>query len=128
MEVKCKDCSHLKTMEPPFTLINLQPVCNTFSSITELPPYFKRYSTGFYVALESANLHIPKFTPSSFRVWTHFDLSNVIRPEIKNLRICAPAPNIPINQSRAQIANFRHITLTQTDIRFAMLEEVQDLV
>ena len=25
MEVKCEDHSHVKTLEPPFTLINLQP-------------------------------------------------------------------------------------------------------
>ena len=84
MEVKCKDHSHVKTLEPPFSLINLQSACSTFSSVIKHPPYFKRYSTGFHVALKSANLHIPKFTPSSFRVWTHFDLSNVTKPEIKN--------------------------------------------
>ena len=68
MEVKCKDHSHIKTSEPPFTLINLQPVCSTFSSVVKLPPYFKQYSSGFHVALKSANFHIPKFTPFSFRV------------------------------------------------------------
>ena len=30
MEVKCKDHSHIKTLQPLFTLINLQPVCSTF--------------------------------------------------------------------------------------------------
>ena len=62
------------------------------------------------MALKSANLHIPTFTPSSFRVWTHFDLSNVTKPEIKNLKKLVPAPNIPIDQLRAQIAIFRQIT------------------
>ena len=37
-EVKCEDCSHIKTLEPPFTLINLQPVCSTFSSVIKLSP------------------------------------------------------------------------------------------
>ena len=32
MEVKCKDHSHITTIEPPFTLIHLQPACSTFSS------------------------------------------------------------------------------------------------
>ena len=45
MEVKCKDHRHIKTLESPFTLINLQPVCNAFSSVIKLPPYFKPYST-----------------------------------------------------------------------------------
>ena len=110
MDVMCKDYIHVKTLEPPFTLITLQPVCSAFSSVIKLPPYFKQYSSGFHVALKSANLHIPKFIPSSFRVWTHFDLSNVTKPEIKNLKKLAPAPNIPINQLRAQIANFWQIT------------------
>ena len=50
------------------------------------------------------------FTPFNIRVWTHFDLSNVTKPEINSLGKLAPAPNIPIDQLRAQIANFRHIT------------------
>ena len=44
MEVKCKDHSHVKTLESPFTLINLQPACSAFSSIIKLLPYFKQYS------------------------------------------------------------------------------------
>ena len=62
------------------------------------------------MALKSANLLTPKFTPSSFRLWTHSDLSNVTKPEIKILKKLLPAPNIPIDQLTAQIANFRQIT------------------
>ena len=58
-EIKCKECSHIKTLQPPFTLINLQPVCSAFSSTIKLSPYFKQYSQGFHVALKSASLHIP---------------------------------------------------------------------
>ena len=36
MEVKCEDHSHVKTLEPPFTLINLQPACSSFSSVIKL--------------------------------------------------------------------------------------------
>ena len=42
IEVKCEDHNHINTLEPPFTLINLQPACNTFSSVTKLPSYFKQ--------------------------------------------------------------------------------------
>ena len=110
MEVKCKDHSHVKTLVPPFTLINLQPACSAFSSVIKLPSYFKRFSTGFHVALKSANLHIPKFSTPDFRIWTHFNLSNMTKPKVHNLRKLAPAPNIPITQLRAQISNFRHIS------------------
>ena len=111
MEIKCEDHSHVKTLQPPITFINLQPACSAFSSTIKLPPYLKWYSKGFHVALKSTNLHIPTFTTSSFRLWTHFDLFNVTKPEITNLKKLVPVPNIPINQLRAQIANFRHINL-----------------
>ena len=110
MEVKCKDHSHVKTLEPPFALMNLHPACSTFSSVIKLLPYFKRFSTGFHVALKSANLHIPKFCTPDIRIWMHFNLSNVTKPEIQNLRKLALAPSITINQLRAQISNFRCIT------------------
>ena len=48
MEVKCKEHCHVKTLEPPFILINLQLACSAFSSVIKLPPYFKRYSTGLH--------------------------------------------------------------------------------
>ena len=110
MEVKCEDHSHVKTLELHFTLVNLQPACSAFSSVINLLPYFKRFPTGLHVALKSANLHIPKFSTLNFRIWTHFNLSNVIKPKTQNLKKLAPAPSIPINQLRAQISNFRHIT------------------
>ena len=128
VEIKCEDHSHVKTLKAPFTFINLQPVCSAFSSTIKLPPYFKQYSKGFHVALKSANLHIPKFTTSSFRVWTHFDLSNVNKPEIENLKKLGPVPNIPFDQMRAQVATFRHINPDTDRPWIYYFEEVQDLV
>ena len=109
MEIKCEDHSHVNTLQPPITFINLQPACSAFFSNIKHPPYYTWYSKGFHVALKSANLHIPTFTTSNFRVWTHFDLSNVTQPEVENLKKLAPATNIPIDRLRVQIANFRHI-------------------
>ena len=108
-EIKCEDHSHIKTLQPVITLINLQPAYSAFTSDIKLPPYLKQYSKGFHVALKSANLHISEFTPAKFRIWTHIDLSNVTQPEVKNLRKLALALAIPIGQLRVQIANFRHI-------------------
>ena len=85
MEIKCEDHNHVKTLQPPITFINLQSVCSAFSSDIKCPSYFKQFSKGIYIALKSLNLNIPKLTPSKFRVWTHFDLSNVTQPEIENL-------------------------------------------
>ena len=111
MEVKCQDHSHIKTLEPPFTLINMQPVCSAFSSAIKLPPYFKQYSSGFHITLKSANLQIPKYTPFSFRVWKHFDLSNITKPEVyKFKKTCNQPQTSQFNQLRAQIANLWCIT------------------
>ena len=40
MEIKCSDHTHIKTLQPPITLINLQPACSVFSHLIKLPPYF----------------------------------------------------------------------------------------
>ena len=44
-----------------------------------------------------------------FRILTHFHLSNVTQLEVENVKKLEPTPAIPIIQSRAQIANYRHI-------------------
>ena len=43
-EIKCSDHTHIKTLQPPITLIYLQPACSAFSPLIKLPPYFKQYS------------------------------------------------------------------------------------
>ena len=58
MKIRYKDSNHIKTLEPPFSLMNLQPACSAFSSVIKLLPYFKQYSSGFHVALKSENQHI----------------------------------------------------------------------
>ena len=109
MEIRSTDHTNFKTLQPPITLINLQPVCSAFSSQIKLPPYFKQYSKGFQVAPQTANLHLPKFTPTNSRIWTLFNLSKITPIEVENLKMLTPAPAIPIDQLRAQIANYRHI-------------------
>ena len=60
MEIRCPKVTQVKSLKPPITLINLQPACSAFSSGVKLPPYFKQFSKGFYVALKSAHLNVPK--------------------------------------------------------------------
>ena len=64
------------------------------------------------------------FTPSKFRVWTHFDLSNVTQPEVKNSEKITPAPNIPIDNGEYKLLILGILTLTWADLGFTMLEEV----
>ena len=97
--------------ETPITLVNLQPTCSAFSPGVKLPPYFKHFLKGFHVALRPANLNIPKYTPINFRIWNTFNLSNISPIESEKLKELAPAPTIPIDQLRAQIASFRHINV-----------------
>ena len=109
MKIKCSDHTHIKTLQPPITLINLQLACSTFSPLIRLSPYFKQYFKGFHVALQAANLHLPKFTPTNFRIWTPFNLSKITPVEVENLKNLTPAPAISTDQLRTQIASFRQI-------------------
>ena len=111
MEIRCPKVMQVKSLKPPITLVNLQPACSAFSPGVKLPPYFKQFSKGFHVALKSANLNIPKYTPTNFRIWNTFNLSNISPIESEKLKELAPAPTIPIDQLRAQIASFRHINV-----------------
>ena len=123
METKCSDHTYIKTLQPPINLFNLQPACNAFFPLIKLPPYFKQYSKGFHVALGDANLHLPKFPPFDFRMWKTFNLSKIEPIDIENLKELTPAPAIPIDQLRAQIASFRQI---ETNISTSWIYYVGD--
>ena len=103
IEIRCTYHTHVKTCQPP---INLQPAWSAFSVKIKLPPCFKQYSKGFHVALQAARFHLPKFTPTNFRIWTPSKLSKITPIEVKNLKKLTPAPAIPIDQLGAQIAIF----------------------
>ena len=123
MEIKCSDHTHIKTLQPPITLINLKPACSAFSHLIKLLLYFKQYYKGFHVALREANLHLPKFSPSDFRIWKTFNLSN-----IENLKKLTPVLAIPIDQLRTLIASFRQIVTNKSTFQFTMLEVDEVLV
>ena len=54
-------------------------------------------------------MNVPKYEPTNLRIWNTFNLSNVSPIDAEKLKKLAPAPTIPIEQLRAQIASFRHI-------------------
>ena len=109
MEIRCPQVTQVKSLKPPITFINLQPACSGFSPEVKLPPYFRQFSKGFHVAFKSAHLNVPKYEHTNFRIWNTFNLSNISPIESEKLKKLAPAPTIPIDQLRAQIASFRHI-------------------
>ena len=108
IEIRCPKVTQVKSLKPPIYLINLQPACSAFSPGVKLPPYFKQFSKGFHVALKSAHLNVPKYNPTNFKIWHTFNVSNLSSIESEKL---APAPTIPIDQLRAQLASFRHINI-----------------
>ena len=111
MEIRCPKVTQVKSLKPSITLVNIQPACSAFSPGVKLPPYFKKFSKGFHVALKPANLNIPNYKPTNFRIWNTFNLSNISPIQSEKLKELAPAPTIPIDQLRAQIASFRHINV-----------------
>ena len=56
MEITCTAQKHVISLNPPLTLVNLQPACSAFSSKLKLPPYFRKFSQGFANAIKEANL------------------------------------------------------------------------
>ena len=109
MEGKCTVHTYVKTLQPPIAFITLESACSSLSSEIKLPPYFRQYSKGFHIALKAADLHMPKITPTNFRIWTPFNLPNITPVEVENLRKVEPTPAIPIGQLRAQNASFRQV-------------------
>ena len=109
MEIRCPQVTQVKSLKPPITFITLQPAYRGFSPEVKLPPFFWQFSKGFHVAFKSAHLIVPKYEHTNFRIWNTFNLSNISPIESEKLKKLAPAPTIPIDQLRAQIASFRHI-------------------
>ena len=113
MEIRCPQVTQAKSLKPPITFITLQPACGGFSPDVKLPPYFRQFSKGFNVAFKSEHLNVPKYEHTNFRIWNTFNLSNISPIESKKLKQLAPAPTIPIDQLRTQIASFRHINIDE---------------
>ena len=68
MEVTCPLQKHVISIDPPHSIINLQPACSAFSAKFKLPPYFKKFSQGFSLTIKEANLHTPIIQPLDFKV------------------------------------------------------------
>ena len=111
MEVTCPLQKHVISTDPPLSIINLQPACSAFSVKFKLPPYFKKFSQGFPLAIKEANLHTPIIQPLDFRAWKSLDVSNLSEVQISNLKQLKPVSNIPVNILKAEIGNLKRIYL-----------------
>ena len=97
------------------TMVTLEPACSAFSSKTKLPTYFRQYPNGFNVALRAANLHIIQFNSSSFRIWNHFNISNLTVAVTRKLQKLPPTPSVPVDQLKAQIQGFKDLDDNKND-------------
>ena len=65
MEIRCTDHTHVKTLQPPMTLINLQPACSAFSTQLNCPIFktlFQRFPCSPPVCkCSSAQIHSNQF-------------------------------------------------------------------
>ena len=109
MKVTCPLQTHVISIEPPLSIV--EPACSAFSAKFKLPPYFKKFSQGFTLAMEEANLHTPTIQPLDFRAWNSLDVSNLSDVQISNLKQLKPVNNIPVNVLKAEIGNFKRLDL-----------------
>ena len=111
MKVTCPLQTHVISIEPPLSIVKLEPACSAFSAKFKLPPYFKKFSKGFTLAMEEANLHTPTIQPLDFRAWNSLDVSNLSDVQISNLKQLKPVNNIPVNVLKAEIGNLKRLDL-----------------
>ena len=111
MEVSCPVQKHIISLNPPLTLVNLQPACSAFSSMIKLPPYFSKFSHGFTQAVKNANLHSLDFKPTNFRAWKSLEVSNLSEAQISNLKKLNPIDTVPVKILKAKISKLKEIDL-----------------
>ena len=115
MEIQGQTYKSVKTLQPLMIMVTLEPACSAFSSKIKLPPYFRQYPNGFDVALRAANLCVPKFNSSSFRIWNHFNIPNLTAAVTKKLQKLPPTPSVAVDQLKAQIQGFKDLDEDKND-------------
>ena len=103
MEITCTEQKHVVSLNPPLSLIKLQPACTAFSSKLKLPPYFRKFSQGFAYAVKEANLHLDKFEATNFRIWNSLNVSNLTNTQLLDLKKLDSAKSIPVKILKAKI-------------------------
>ena len=109
MEISCTTQKQAISLNPPLTLVNLQPACSAFSSKFQLPPYFRKFSQGFAFAIKEANLHTNNLQPTNFRIWHSLNVSNLSDTQLQGLKKLDPVKSIPVKILKAKINQFKVI-------------------
>lgn len=121
MEVTCSLQKHTISIEPPLSIVNLEPACSVFSAKFKLPPYFKKFSQGFPLAIEEANLHTPILQSLDFRAWKSLEVSNLSEVQISNLKQLKPVNKIPVNILKAEIGNLKRVDLDNNTMEWIFI-------
>ena len=79
------------------------------------PHTLGNYPNGFVVALKAANLHVPQFNSSSFRIWNHFNISNLTVAVTRKLQKLPLTLSVPVDQQKAQIQGFKDLDNNKND-------------
>ena len=103
MEITCTAQKHVILLNPPLTLVNLQPACSAFSLKLKLPPYFRKFSQGFANAIKEANLPTDKLQAINFRIWNSLNVSSLSETQLQGLKKLVSAKSIPVKMLKAKI-------------------------
>ena len=103
MEITCTAQKHVISLNPPLTLVNLQPACSAFSSKLKLPPYFRKLAQGFGNAIKEANLQTDKLQAINFRIWNSLNVSSLSETQLQWLKKLDSAKAIPVKMLKAKI-------------------------
>ena len=103
MEVTGRAQKYVISLNPPLTLVNLQPACSAFSSKLKLPPYLRKISQGFANAIKEANLQTDKLQAISFRIWNSLNFSSLSETQLQRLKKLDSAKDIPVKMLKAKI-------------------------
>ena len=115
MEITCTAQKHVVSLNPPLTLVKLQPACTAFSSQIKLPPYFRKFSQGFANAIKEANLHLDKIQAIDFRIWNSLNVSNLSDTQLHDLKTLNSVKSIPFKLLQTKINMLKVIDFDSKD-------------
>ena len=115
IEISYNSHRHVISIEPPLTLVNLQPACSAFSARFKLPPYFKQCSKGFDIAIKAASLQSNTFNPIDFCIWKSFNVSSLSSIQKSNLKKFNAIASVPVNELRARTDSLKMLDFDSKD-------------
>ena len=127
MEIKCTAQKHVISLNPPLTLVNLQPACSAFSSKLKLPPYFRNFLKVLQIQLKKLILKLIKLQAINFRIWNFLNVSSLSETQLQGLKKLDSVKSIPVKMPKAKINLLKAIDFYPKNKYWIFIGEVQDL-